>query len=54
MLGEYQKNRKSVFDGTDFTAEKKLFGEKQKLDPHIVMEFVMELLLINLMLSPVF
>ena len=54
LLGEYKKNRKGVVDGTDFPAEKNLFGEEQKLDPHILMEFVMDLLLINLMLSPVF
>ena len=54
LLGEYKKNGKGVVDGTDFTAKKNLFGEEQKLDPHILMKFVMDLLLINLMLSPVF
>ena len=54
LLGEYKKNGKGVVDGTDFTAENNLFGEEQKLDPHILMKFVMDLLLINLMLSPVF
>ena len=54
LLGEYKKNRKGVVDGTDFPAEKSLFGEEQKLDSHILMEFVMDLLLINLTLSPVF
>ena len=48
LLEKYKMSRKSVLYGTD------LFGEEQNLDRLIVMEFVMGLLLIYLMLSPVF
>ena len=54
LLEEYKNNRKSVVDRTNFTAKKNLFVEEQKLGRLIVMEFVMDLLLINLMLSLVF
>ena len=53
-LEKYKKNRKSFLYGTDFTAEKDVFGKEQNLDQLIVLEIVMELLLIYLMLSPVF
>ena len=54
LLEKYKMSRKSVLYGTDFTAEKDVFGEEQNLDRLIVMEFIMGLLLIYLMLSPVF
>ena len=54
LFEKYKNSRKSVLYGTDFTAEKDVFGEEQNLHRLIVMEFIMGLLLIYLILSPVF